>query len=536
MRWALFRQGRFRSLFLGLVLAGVCLTRVEARPAGVNASSSTIHSIEFEGAHALPADQLLKRLPLHAHQTLTPDNVRLAIGTIEGVYRDAGYADVRVSTSTLQDPVRGLQLTFRIDEGPKYHIQSIRIEGNRFISERTIRRQIDLKIGDPYSQTRLYDADKALYMGGYFQTIDIHTSSAPAHGMDVLFQVKERPTQFLKGGVGYGAETKERVSLGYENRNFLGNARRLDVDGVYSGFLTNPDKYETKLIQVSLAQPNIFNTVYEAQTTLAQEWDNREAYDSKNSTWKTTVGRKFGHSITANLQYRYQGTRITHINPEEASVTPGFTNISAIGPNFTYDNTNDPFLPSNGWRIMGSVEKGMSMWIGTLPFIKLMSRVGRFDTVHDVTFFEGIQMAVERPDDPSDVMPIFERYFLGGANTVRGYEERELGPRDNLDAPVGGEAFGVVNLEVRKRLYKKIYGVTFLDGGQLWQRPAASAWPYVRAEQFNDLAYGTGLGLRFHTPVGAVRLEAGYKLNPSGDNPGSFWQRTTIHFSLGEVF
>ena len=118
---------------------------------------------------------------------------------------------------------------------------------------------------------------------------------------------------------------------------------------------------------------------------------------------------------------------------------------------------------------------------------------------------------------------------------MRGYEEQELGPKDPQGSPLGGNAFLVGNLEVRHGLYKKLFGVWFLDGGQLYPQLPGDAWPHIRASSLHDFAYGTGPGVRLNTPVGAVRLEVGYKLNPP--DPGSpFLQRTSVHFSLGEVF
>ena len=211
--------------------------------------------------------------------------------------------------------------------------------------------------------------------------------------------------------------------------------------------------------------------------------------------------------------------------------------MSAIGPTFTFDNTNDPFLPTVGWRVTGLVEKGVTLAFGDIDFQRYEARVGRFDKVYHrlVARLWAFRRCIVHPDHPDDSIPIFERYTLGGADTVRGYEEQELGPRDAQGNPLGGNAFGVLNLEVRHPIYKKLWGVWFLDGGQLYEQPLGNEWPYIRAKGLNDFAFGTGPGIRLNTPVGAVRLEVGYKLNPPGETPG-FFQRTSIHFSLGENF
>jgi len=499
-------------------------------------STPTIRAIAFQGNIAIDSKTLEKRLSIKTGGPYSPQQVAFSRDVLESVYRDKGYADVHVSTHTAVAAPHAYAIIFHILEGPVYHVHAITIEGNKAISKALILRDLGIKPGDTFSQSKIYDGNKQMFMSGYFETADIHYSSAPANEMDVHVKVKERPTKYVKGGFGYGTETKERVSLGYEDRNFFGNEKQFDVTAVHSGFLTDPDKYRTTILETSLAQPHIFDSKYEGQTSVSEEWDDRQAYDSRTTAWRSSVGRRFTKDITASLRYRYQGTELTRIDPSAAFTTLPFTNVSAIGPTFTYDNTNDPFLPTVGWRVTSLLEKGFTLGIGDINFTRFEARAGRFNTVFGQwTTFVGLQGVIVRPDNPNDSIPIFERYTFGGANTIRGYEEQELGPRDAQGNPLGGNAFGVLNLEMRHPIYKKLWGVWFLDGGQLYQQPLGNEWPYIHAKGLNDFAFGTGPGLRLNTPVGAVRLEVGYKLNPPGNTP-DFFQRTTIHFSLGEVF
>ena len=500
-------------------------------------SSRTIRTVEITGNKAFKSSELMKHLTVQPGQPFDENQFVFSHGSLESFYRDQGYFEVTVATETVKLPNKEIDCRFKIEEGEIYHVNSVRVTGLKLIQESVIKREMKIEPGDPFSQNRIYEATKSLFLSGYFETIDISYSSATAHTMDIVAKIKERPTKYIKGGFGYGAETKERLSLGYEDKNFFGHTRKLDLSGVVSGFTRQPDKYQTTILQGSLAQPHLFDSEYDGKTSLSQEWDKRESYYSANAKWQTAVGRRFGKSITANLQYRYEGVHTTHLSPDEINDTPAFTNISAIGPNVTYDNTNDPFLPFYGWRVTSLFEKGFNWVLGDLNFYKFTARVGRFETYFkETTFFSGLQFGVERPTDPAQPMPIFERFYLGGANSVRGYEERQLGPKDSEGAPTGGEAFGVVNLELRHRLYKKLFGVMFLDGGQLWERGDGQAWPDVNVQKLNDLAYGTGFGIRFHTPVGAIRLELGYQLNPPGEGSPAFFHRTAVHFSLGEVF
>src|SRR5258708_3559178 len=204
-----FTRNGFTAL---LVLGGIFIPASAAGKShsSVAISSEIIHTIHLTGATAFPEDQLQKQIPLKPSMPLDLDKVRFATGVLEGFYRDHGYADVHVSTATVPYAAHQADLTFHIREGPLYHIRSIRIEGNRFLSEKIIKRHMQLKPGDPFSQTRIYDATRSLFLAGYFENSDISYSSAPEHGIDILAKVKERPTRYVKGGWGYGAKNRER--------------------------------------------------------------------------------------------------------------------------------------------------------------------------------------------------------------------------------------------------------------------------------------------------------------------------------------
>lgn len=495
-----------------------------------------VRAVLIEGNAAIPSSYLIPRLTLKIGQPLRKEQLKFSAGVIESTYRDKGYYEVAVTTEVVSSKGWDVDVVFRVREGSIFHIGKISISGNKIIEDKVILRGINIKSGDLFSQSKIFEGNRDLYMLGYFDTIDVtYSTSTASQIVDVSIRVKERSTRFIKGGLGYGTQTKERVTLGFEDLNFLGNGRKLDVTGTHSGFVTEPSRFRTTLVQTKLTQPFIFGTRLDGQTDISREWDEREAYDSIQTSWRTSVGRRFGPEITTNLHYRFQGTRVTRVSP--FAQTPGFTNVSAIGPTFTYDNTNDPFLPSIGWRVIGTFEEGLRLFNGDVRFHKLESRVGRFDTEFGGwTLFEGLQAGLILPDSTADhdIIPIFERYFLGGANSIRGYNERELGPRDQTGAPLGGNAFLVGNLELRHKIYKKIFGVVFLDGGQLYPTDPGARWPHMRLHELDDFRYATGAGIRLHSPVGAIRLEFGYKLNPEG--PTNFLNRAGIHFSIGEVF
>lgn len=420
------------------------------------------------------------------------------------------------------------------EASPVIQITSVTVQGNVDVSERIIQRGLELRPGKPLNLEKTAFGKESLYASGCFEIIDVLITTTSANVAMATVTVRERPAQFIRGGLGYGTQTKERVTLGFENHNFFGDLRQLDLKATYSGFLTEPHKFRTTILESNLIQPYLFGTPLEGQLNVSREWDDREAYDSVATQTRVTLLRRFNRSLNASVRYRFSGTRLTRVSPE--AETPDQTQISALGPTVNFDATDDRFLPFKGWRVLGTWEEGLRALRSDVGFHKLEGRAGRFDTLHGWTLFEGLQAGeiIPHSGQTADVIPIYERYFMGGANTVRGYSERALGPRDADGNPLGGEAFLTANLELRHALYKKIFGVVFLDAGQLYKTDTGDVWPDVKVNRWDDLAYGSGAGIRVHTPVGALRLEFGYQLNPQRGN--GFWDRTAIHFSIGEVF
>ncbi len=421
------------------------------------------------------------------------------------------------------------------EKGPPVIITSVTVQGNQDVSERVILRGLELKVGKPLNLEKTNDGKQSLYASGCFEVIDVDISTPTPTLANVAIRIRERDARYIRGGLGYGTQTKERVSLGYEDHNFFGDLRQFDVKATHSGFITQPNKYRTTILETNLTQPYFLNTSLEGQANISEEWDDREAYDSVATKLRTSLLKRFSKSLDARVRYRLAGTNLTRVSPE--AETPDQTLISAIGPTVNFDKTDDRFLPTRGWRVIGTWEEALHALGSDVGFHKLEGRTGRFDTLAGWTFFEGFQAGdiFTHLGQTANVIPIYERYFLGGANTVRGYSERSLGPSNAEGDPLGGEAFLVSNFEIRHAIYKKIFGVVFLDGGQLYETEPDARWPHIKLTRWDDLAYGTGAGIRVHTPVGALRLEFGWQINPQHENP-SFWDRTALHFSIGEVF
>ena len=161
---------------------------------------------------------------------------------------------------------------------------------------------------------------------------------------------------------------------------------------------------------------------------------------------------------------------------------------------------------------------------GDFDFYKLQGEAKWYHLLtSQIVFASRLKLGVADPFGRSTEVPLFERFYAGGANSVRGYGRHRLGPLSASDDPVGGRSLVEGSLELRRQFSEKIGGALFLDFGQVSRRSFDLP--------FDDLRYAAGFGVRYTTPVGPVRLDLGFPFSPPrGDQP---WQ---VHFSIGQFF
>ncbi len=189
-------------------------------------------------------------------------------------------------------------------------VGTVTVHGQQTIRQATILREIDLPSGSMYRDESLYDAYQRLYLTGYFDRVDVTTQSISGGRVNLALRVRERPTRFAKGGIGYGTETKEKLIVGLEDRYFLNTQTVLDFTLSHAGFLTHPNKYRTTLIQMGLQSPRAFFSRLDGQTQIAREYRHREAYRCVTTAWRSSLGRTWWTTFSIQLRYRFQGDRI----------------------------------------------------------------------------------------------------------------------------------------------------------------------------------------------------------------------------------
>jgi outer membrane protein assembly complex protein YaeT len=502
-------------LFFALLPA--CLAAAPLRADEKNGEDPPrLTSLEIRGNEAVADEDIRKSLPMKEGGAYNPGALSLMEKAALIRLRARGYLEAE-ATARAEVWESSAAVTLSVKEGPLHRFGPVEVRGLSELPERAVRRELPFREGDPYDPGKLYEAQSRLYGLGLFQEAEVAASTAPGRAAPVTVRVRERPHQWLKGGVGWGSEERQRLSLAYSNHNFLRRAYFAELSGTYSALWLE--------FKAELVNRYLFGTRTEQRTQASWRHEEREGYELEKILGRVSLGRRLTKHIHAAPGYRLQRTLVFNVDPAISATTPEKSLTSGVDLGLNWDNTDDFFFPTRGVRAGLTLERTGGALGGDVHFNKATANAATYQSLwRRVVGVASARAGAARPFQPSREVPVFERLFIGGARTLRGYRERGVGPRSASGDPLGGEALLGANAEIRFPIYWRFWGAVFADAGQVANHAGG-----VRPSEWKR---STGCGLRFRTPVGPFRLDYGYKLNP---DPGDedLWR---LHFSLGEAF
>jgi len=487
----------------------------------VSVSSITVSSVAFSGNAVITSTELIAVAELRPGTAWTEEKDVFDKELLTSYYHNRGYMDAEVVFASLLEGTSAF-IRVAIKEGPVYSFGDTGFTGLRALRENTVKKELDYKKGDPYSYEKLIRSQSLLYAPGWFEELRTSISSSPASRvLTVRIAAREKPMLWMKTGIGYGSEEKERFSLGFTHNNFLGRGYQAQVTGTVSRIWL---EYHAEFLD-----RHFLLSRTELRNGATWRREHRRGYDMESVKNVLSLGRKLSRNVSGSVQYRLQRTLIFKVDPLLAAEAPSLSRTRAVSAALNRDTTIDFFYPTAGSRSQASIERSGGFWGGDISFYKWALR---HTVYHELLWgitglLAGAGGFMHETGRTKDI-PIFERFFLGGGDSVRGYSERGVGPTDANGNPLGGKAFLQANAELRFTVYKSLGGAVFIDGGQVADS--------LRGSAPANWKYGAGWGLRYRTPVGPVRLDFGYKLNP--DKPVALAKVETwrIHFTIGEAF
>jgi outer membrane protein assembly complex protein YaeT len=457
-----------------------------------------------------------------------PDRAEDGARAIRRLYERIGAHSTTVSVETARED-KAIAVTYAIIEGPQTRIGRVLVRGALLTRPSVIHQRLPFKAGEPLDPDRLLKGQSQLADLGVFERVDVEPLQPPETPFaDVEVTVRERKPWRFEFGAGYGTDEGVRgfVEVGYDNLFGTGRGLRLrqklNVGGEASAFGARTD--------LIYREPWVFATKWDGEARLFWEYRQALGYDFERTGIRTQMAGDLWpehvRGLEGSLWYRFYDIRRFNINPELAASTivEGRDRVASVGSALILDRRDAPLNPSRGSLNFMSFETAAEPFGGDVSFLKArLETAWAFSLLPPTVLSLAARVGLATPFANSQDLPIEDRFYAGGANTVRGYREQRVGPLDSNRDPIGGNALIVLNAEWRFPIWGWLGGAAFIDAGQVTST--------VRELGFNQFQVGVGGGLRLNTPVGPVRLDLGYALN---EIPGE--RRIQVYLAIGHPF
>ncbi|HZP40910.1 MAG TPA: outer membrane protein assembly factor BamA [Candidatus Binatia bacterium] len=540
----------------GYVMVRVDEPRVDRRDDGLHVvmkidegEQFRVGEVQIEG-HDVPADskRLREGLTTVAGEVFSASGLRDDVQKLTERLSEDGYAFATVEPQTdVRQDEHKIDVTFQADRGRPVTVDRIDIAGNSKTRDKVIRREMRLQEQELFSATKLRKSREALQRLGFFQEVNITTrKGATDDRMNVVVDVKEAQTGAFSAGAGFSSADALLFNARIQENNLFGRGQRLVLQGDIGSIRRN--------IVLSFTEP------YFRETPLTVGFD---AF-----SWKldfdqftrsgTGIGFNGNYPVTAwgydrlwgmplddvrlGAEYRFEQAQINNLQfdaPRAIRAEEGKSFISSIRPRLSRNTLNHAFDPTAGsfqdlsFEIAGlggerfMKAEARERWYYTFLRSKAL---GDFTYSFGGTLGYGFGNAGLNGND----LPLFERYFPGGINSIRGFKVRSLGPREQTkdflgrvvaDTPVGGTEELIVNNEIIFPLVKGLglKGVVFFDAG--------NAYGGDEGISLSDTRYSAGAGVRWLSPMGPLRVELGQPFNKKAGD-----KKELFSFSFGGPF
>lgn len=487
-------------------------------------SKTVITSVNIIGANLVSETELQKIIniiPGNAYNEVDISDARFRV--IE-FYSNKGFPEVSISINKEIDDQKA-NITFQINEGTIALFGKAIVTGNRRTDYTVVKRELLQRENMPFDYSILTQERQKLYKIGLFTDVDMEILDKYDDRKDVLMKLHEGNAGAVELSLGYAEYEKYRGVIDLSYRNLWGMNRQASLRLVLSSL---EKRYILQYYEPWLNGTDLpFRAFILGEDKKEINIDTRETrYRLTRHTVTAGVERKLTPHLVSELFYEFSLVNTFDVQPDVilSREDTGTLIISGMRFGVIYDTRDNPFYPTKGTLSGIGVKLTSPVFLSETDFIKL-AFYGNF--YHELTkrlvLAASFRGGLAKGYNDTTELPIVERFFLGGRTLVRGYSQDNLGPKGSDGNPTGGNAFLMESLEMRIALSKSLGVVTFLDGGNVW----------LEIKDINpaDFKFTTGLGLRYNTPVGPLRIDYGHKLQKEkGESSGE------LHFSIGHAF
>lgn len=496
-----------------------------------------IGKVKIEGNRDIALEQIMSAMKFKEGDIFSEQVIYEDASLIREVYMDKGYIFSQVDPfSYFNLETEKVDVTYKIVENEVAYVEKIEIRGNTRTKDEIVRRELRIYPLDKFDGRKVRKSKERLENLGFFEEIRFGTEpGSKPNWIDLIIDVKEAKTGYLSFGGGYSSidefigfvEIRQR-NFDYKNLStFTGGGQDLSIT---ASFGTITEEY-----QLSFVNPWIFDQPVSFGFDGYKKGHKREedvgyAYEDEVKGGALHLGREFTDDLKGGLTYRFERLQISDVvedASQELKDEVGTHDLSSGEANLTFDTRDNVFVPAKGVYFRNSFQVTGGPLGGTRDFMKYFSQLSVFFPLARKSVIESkLRAGLADTFSDTEKIPIYQRFFAGGASTIRGYHERKVGPIDAItEDPIGGKAMFVGNLEYTYPLIDFVKLASFFDTGNVWQ-------------DYEDFLNGgfkssVGLGLRVKTPIGPVSVDYGWPLDTE---PGEEGKSGRFHFNISRGF
>ncbi len=481
-----------------------------------------VGSVRVEGAEAFAPETLREAVPLRAGAPWDPALAEEGRRVLERRYARHGYHAARVEVDAARRD--GLvDLAYRIEEGPQTRIGRVVIAGLTLTRQAVVRRELPFAEGEPLNPEALLEAQRRLSALGIFDRVDVEPlRPPPAPYADVRVTVREGRPWHVAFGLGYSTFEGFRAFVEGGHDNLFGTSHKLALR------LRASERGERG--DLTYLVPALFGTRWRGDANLSHERREEIGWQLERSTLALAAERTLEPwlpGLATRLRYGLSLVNRFDVDPTLApeDIVRGRELVASLTPELTLERRDDPLDPRRGSFHLLAVQGAAGPLGSEVDFLKTRLETHWFIPWPPPTVLAlSARLGLATPLGDTPNLPIEERFFAGGSTTVRGYRERRLGPRDADDNPLGGNGLVVLNAEWRFPLWRWLGGALFVDSGAVTADAGDLGTGALRT--------GAGAGLRVTTPIGPIRLDAGYPL----DRVHGDARKWRVYLTIGHPF
>jgi outer membrane protein insertion porin family len=485
-----------------------------------------VGTVDLTGDLIGEKDEFLALLSVRDLKYISRQAIRDDILQLTDYYAEAGYAFANVRPIVTKAPSgERMDITYKIGKGNLVYIDRITIKGNSRTRDNVIRRELRISEGGVFDSKALRQSTQALQRLSYFEEVNITPEpSLDPDRMNVIVEIKEKSTGTFSIGAGYSSVDNLILMGQISENNFLGRGDTLSLSANVGGVSSR--------YNLGYTNPHLNDSALSWGVDLFSTYREYDDYTKDSTGGGLRIGYPIFGKWKAYGNYSYVNTDLTDVSPNASFVIKNSVDLnvtSAVKFSLVRDTRNKLYGASMGSRNVASIKYAGGPFGGDSQFTKVEGSTGWYFPMLFKTIFHIKGAAGQVFENETGKLPVYERFYLGGLNSVRGFEYGKISPIDPTTGDrIGGDKMWYTNTEIIFPLLESqgLMGAVFYDSGRVYDDD--EDW----IDDVNDgIKNAVGLGIRWLSPMGPLRVVWGYNLDPLPDEDQAVWD-----FSVGGTF